>query len=61
MGKVLKITAWALSFFFVLDACLNMISAANSIQNICGVFLLVIMIDISVKTKCFTKLKNKSK
>lgn len=61
MGKILKITVWALCLFFLLNTSLDMISEASSIENICGVFLLIIAVSISVKTKCFTQFKSKVK
>lgn len=56
MAKVLILTVWFLATTILLSLCLDMISAANTIENCVGVFLLVLLAAISVKTKCFIKI-----
>lgn len=59
MSKIIKISVWVVCFFAALNTALRMISEANSVQNIIGFLFLVAIILVSIKTRCFTKLKSK--
>ena len=56
MAKALILTVWFIAATILLSVCFDMISAANTIENCVGVFLLVLLVAISVKTKCFIKI-----
>lgn len=56
MAKALILTVWFLAITILLSVCLDMISAANTIENCVGVFLIVLLAATSVKTKCFIKI-----
>lgn len=56
MAKALILTVWFIVTTTLLSVSLDMISAANTIENCIGVFLLVLLAAISVKTKCFIKI-----
>lgn len=56
MAKILILTVWFIATAILLSACLDMVSAANTIENCIGVLLLVLLAAISVKTKCFIKI-----
>ena len=56
MAKALILTIWFLAATILFSICLDMISVANTIENCVGVFLLVLLAAISVKTKCFIKI-----
>lgn len=52
--KYILLTIWFAVVMLVLTKGLNMISANNTIENIIGLFMIVIFSLISLKTKCFT-------
>lgn len=54
-------TIWIILFVFMLDLCLSLISASNTIENILGFLGVVITIVVSYKTKCLTIFKVKIK
>lgn len=56
MAKALTLTVWFIAATILLSVSFDMISAANTIENCVGVFLLVLLAEISVKTKCFIKI-----
>lgn len=56
MARALILTVWFLATTILLSLSLDMISAANTIENCVGVFLIVLLAAISVKTKCFIKI-----
>ena len=56
MAKALTLTVWFIAATILLSVSFDMISAANTIENCLGVFLLVLLAAISVKTKCFIKI-----
>jgi hypothetical protein len=59
LETLVKSFIWLLLFVFILNICLEMISSANTIENILG-FLGIIGVGIvSYKTKCLTKIKIK--
>lgn len=47
------ITIWLVTYVCALSVCLDMISAANTIENCIGLVLLVTATVISVRTRCF--------
>lgn len=59
MSKFVKITVWFILFMAGLTTSLSMISAANTTENILGYAILVLVVAISVKTKCLTTIKLK--
>ena len=59
--KIIMFTVWIMLFVFIIDLCLNMVSSANTIENIIGVFGVVITTVLSYKTKCLTAIKIKIK
>lgn len=53
------LVAWLVFVLMMgMTSALRMISAANTIENIAGVALLLILAVISVKTRCFTSLSH---
>lgn len=56
MAKSLILAVWFLAAAITLSCCLDMVSAANTVENCVGLILLVATVVISVKTKCFTKI-----
>lgn len=56
MAKALILTVWSIVATILLSVCLDMISAANTIENCVGAFLIVLFVAISVRTKCFIKI-----
>lgn len=59
MKKAIIISLWVICIVAVIDESLNMISKASTIENIIGLLILVLMVVISIKTKCFTDFKIK--
>lgn len=57
--KIIMFTVWIMLFVFIIDLCLNMVSSANTVENIIGVFGIVITVVLSYKTKCLTTIKIK--
>jgi len=55
--KAFCILLWAILFILGLDLALGWLNLANTIANIAGAFLVLIIVFISVKTKAFTNLK----
>lgn len=56
MAKALILTIWFVSAISGLSVCLDMISAANTVENGIGLFSLALLAIISIKTKCFIKI-----
>ena len=56
MAKALILTVWFIAATILLSLCLDMISAANTVENCVGLLLLVVSVSISIKTKCFIKI-----
>lgn len=61
MNKAILISIWFICIVAVIDETLNMVSVASTIENIVGFLILVLMVLISIKTKCFTNLKKNKK
>jgi succinate-acetate transporter protein len=59
--NITMFTIWIILFVFMLDLCLSLISASNTIENILGFYGVVITIVVSYKTKCLTIFKIKTK
>lgn len=55
--KVFCILAWLIMAILGLDLAFGWLNLANTIANIAGAFLVLFIIFISFKTKCFTNLK----
>lgn len=56
MAKAIILTLWFITVIILLSVCLDMISAANTVENCVGLLLLVVSVSISIKTKCFIKI-----
>lgn len=57
----IKLLAWCIIAFAVVELSLAVINASNSVLNIIGCVLPVVFVFISYKTKCFINLKFKNK
>lgn len=57
----IRLCIWGVLFLFLSTTFLSMISAPNTIENIVGFFLLVLLFIITIKTKCLTNLNFKRK
>ena len=55
---VLLFVVWVIILLFVINGGLSMITAANTIENIVGIFLMMIMLFVSYKTRCFLNIRN---
>lgn len=55
--KAFCFLAWIILFILGWDIALGWLNLANTLANIAGAFLVLFIIFISIKTKCFTKLK----
>lgn len=56
MDRIFAIAVWFVATMTILPFCFDMVSAANTIENIVGLVLLIAYAAISVKTKCFIKI-----
>lgn len=61
MIKFIKIAVWFISFIVSYSIVANMLSAADTIENIAGFFIGIAIAGITVQTKCFTTIKFKKK
>lgn len=58
MGKVVvKVAVWFVIFIVLLTLGLEMISAPNTIENMIGFFMVVVILYLSARTKCLTAIK----
>jgi uncharacterized membrane protein len=55
--KVFLFLGWFILFILGWDLALGWLSMASTLANIAGAFLVLFIVFISVKTRCFTKLK----
>ena len=55
--KAFYVLVWAILTILGLDLALGWLNLANTLANIAGAFLVLIILFISYKTKCFTNLK----
>lgn len=58
MSKVLIIFVWAAIFLWLLTECTSLITQPNTMCNLLGGALLVIVFGVSYKTRCFTRFLN---
>ena len=56
-NKIFCFLVWLIMFILGWDLALGWLSMANTLANIAGAFLVLIIVFISYKTKCFTNLK----
>lgn len=61
LHTLIKFVIWFVVFISVLNVSLEMISGPNTLNNIAGVFLLLITVYYSFKTKCLTSITLKQK
>jgi hypothetical protein len=54
-----KVVVWFIMFMSLITLSFNMMSAANTVENILGVIILIYTVAISIKTKCLTTIKFK--
>lgn len=59
LSDFIKFLVWLLCFFGAIELSLQMISAADTFANICGVILLASAVFISIKTTFFINIKTK--
>lgn len=57
--KVLSVAVWIVAVVWGVSIAFHMISASNTVENIIGFFLLVIIGLVSYNTKCFLSFKFK--
>lgn len=53
------VVAWVVLFFLGIDVACSLLTAASTIGNVIGIFLLVLIIYLSMKTKCLTEFNRK--
>lgn len=61
VSDFIKFLVWLLCFWVALELSLQMISAADTFANICGVVLLAFAVFVSIKTSLFINIKTKNK
>ena len=61
MMNIIKGSIWIVAFILGINLSFEMISQANTMENVVGFFLLVLTFLVSYKTKCFTSIKMKKK
>lgn len=61
LSDFIKFLVWLLCFCGALELSLQMISAADTFANICGVVLLASAVFASIKTTFFINIKTKNK
>lgn len=59
--NILKIAVWFVMLMGFINVSFHMMSQANTMENVVGLFLIIITILVSYKTKCFTTIKFKRK
>ena len=58
MGEaVVKVAVWFVVFIILITLGLEMISVPNTIKNVIGFLMVVIVLYLSIKTKCLTAIK----
>lgn len=57
MNKVIKIAVWLVLIIWGINQSFNMISQADTVENVVGFFLLAAIVLVSCKTRCFTTIK----
>lgn len=53
-SKILLFVVWIIAAILILDGAFALLSAADTLANILGVFIIVIAAILSIKTKCLT-------
>lgn len=61
MMNVIKGSIWIVAFILGINLSFEMISQANTMENVVGFFLLALIFLVSYKTKCFTTINLKRK
>lgn len=56
-STVAKVALWFILFLALLGAGFEMVSKPSTIENVIGFFVVVVIIVISIKTKCLTSIK----
>lgn len=59
VSDFIKFLVWLLCFWVALELSLQMISAADTFANICGVVLLASAVFVTLKTTFFINIKTK--
>lgn len=59
MRTVIALVVWLVLFMIGIRVALAMVSAANTVENLLGFLLILIIAIISVQTKCLTLFKRK--
>lgn len=57
--KFTVLIIWLVLFVAVMNFCLDMVSSANTIENLVGVLGIAAILVLSHKTKCLTAIKIK--
>lgn len=60
-GTIIKLIVWAILFVAILNIGLVMMSTSNTVENIIGFLIIIFLLIISIKTKCLTIIKLKSR
>lgn len=60
-STVAKVALWFILFLALLGAGFEMVSKPSTIENVIGFFVVVVIIVISIKTKCLTSVKLQGK
>lgn len=60
-GTIIKLIVWAILFVTILNIGLVMMATSNTVENIIGFLIIIFLLIISIKTKCLTIIKLKSK
>lgn len=55
MSTFIRLFLWAIFFFIMVDCICAALTMASMIANLFGLFLIIIVVGISVESKCFTK------
>lgn len=58
-STIVKLVIWFVLFIALLNVGLEMITVPNTIENVIGLFIVVFIVIITIKTKCLTNLNFK--
>lgn len=61
MSKAIMFFIWIIFLFWILAIGYNLVNKPSTIGNTVGIIILVGFALVSIKTKCFTSIINKSK
>nr|DAG87489.1 MAG TPA: hypothetical protein [Crassvirales sp.] len=56
-----KVVVWFIMFMSLITLSFNMMSTANTVENILGFIILAFTVAMSIKTKCLTTIRFKRK